>query len=194
MTTANCDWRSLGFLILLLPLGGCSAPAGGIVEPATSPATTQVRGPATGFSADIRSTPDRRGYHAPIRGSAADSWTALPEIFEGLGINAGVLSEANRSYGNRTLRIRRRLAGERPSTFVSCGQVPSGGGPAADAYLLELSIVAAVASRGPREATMLVTVEGQATPPTGNVRYPCVSTGVLEQLIFKALEERLAGE
>ena len=166
-------------LSLVLILGGCAGHHTGLNS-------ADIRTHDAGQMASMVFVPDQMGYNAPITASAERVWAALPEAFASLGISAGVIEEGH-MFGNRSVRIHRRLGGERLSRYVNCGRVPEGG-PAADVYLVELDVIARPEAGRTDVTNVLFTVQGQATAPAGSTRTACTSTGVLEDRLARTLQ------
>jgi hypothetical protein len=76
------------------------------------------------------------------------------------------------------------------STFLDCGQTGLRG-PAADAYPIRLSVLSTVLPNGDG-SRLLTRVEGAYTAAEASGTVACTSTGELEGMIGRAVQERAA--
>ena len=120
-------------------------------------------------------------------------WTALGQVYAGLGVEVATLDRANGRIGNAKFYKSRRMAGESISAFLNCGDTFSG--PAANVHRIHMSLISTVRP-GPGGKTELETsfnAEAQSMEGASSDRLACGTTGVLEERIRKAVEARLGG-
>jgi hypothetical protein len=118
-------------------------------------------------------------------------WAAVRVAYDSIAVPVSVFDPVTHTMGNATLRIRRRLGSVAMSKYVNCGDTQ--GGPSADSYELQLSILTVV--RPAEESGMtsvLTTVEAQGRPITLASEYArCTSKGVLESRILDLVNAQL---
>ncbi|CAN5846957.1 hypothetical protein BH23GEM3_BH23GEM3_17250 [soil metagenome] len=170
-------------LVSILLLAGCSTTGTGLSTVQTTPATTEVETAAGRYS--ITSTGEQLVFSQTLHAPSNHVWTALPMVFETLEISAGVVTE-NQSYGNPSLRVNGRLAGERASLYLDCGKTPIGA-PAADSYSTDANVLATLQPSGQESTHLQIRLHGVATPRAGGGRAPCTTTGKLENRIAEEL-------
>lgn len=185
------------FLSLVLFAGASCAPAG---EPSTSPPREEVTHTRTvittvnaqGNTVQVPvTTTSYGGARAFDIGSTADAVFALiPGVYQDLGINVGTIDGSNRTAGNTQIRVRGRLGRLPLSTFLDCGQTGLRGA-AADAFPVRLSVVSTVIPNG-GESRLLTRVEAAYTTAEASGTVACTSTGELEGMIGRAVQERAA--
>lgn len=143
---------------------------------------------ATGAGAEIQIAEDAPVVRT-VPAAPEQVWAALPSVFQAVGITGGAAESGARIYGNRKLVVRRRLADQPVSRYLTCGRTSSGHA-AADIYRIHLSVVTSVqpAAGGGSQLQTEVTASAQNTEGTSTTPVRCASTGALEERIA-----RLAG-
>ena len=118
-------------------------------------------------------------------------WAVLRSVFDQLEIEATEVDPRQRIMGNQRFRPR-RIAGERPSTYLECGR--DYGGAYADTRDLTMSFGVQLFG-GPTGGTIVASVVSGSTRPRGvsGDALPCQSKGTLEARLFEVILERLAG-
>ena len=130
-------------------------------------------------AADLDRTSHRVGA------SAERVWSALPEVYQQLGIQVDTRDAATRTLGNGKIVLSGKLGGKPVSTFLNCGMAEMGGF-AANEYRVTMSVSSLVKPQGAEEAELQTLVEGSAVnhrSTQSRAPRPCTSTGELERLI-----------
>lgn len=117
-------------------------------------------------------------------------WAALPVAYDSLAIPLTVLDATNHVIGNEGLKLRRRLGRVRLSEFLNCGN--GEGGPSADSYDVNLSVVTKLQPNSNGGTTATITVDGVAKPAEFSGDYiKCATTGALETRLVKLVQPQL---
>jgi hypothetical protein len=178
--------RSPALILALLGVAAC-ATAG----PTPAPSPDRVLVVNADGSVVRQSTADENSsvtYQAP----AARVWPALVAAYTTLGIQPTTSDRANGQYGNAGFIVPRRVAGRPIAEFFSCGMGITG--PRIDNGRV-IGNVMSVLTDDRAGGTVVVThVSGSLRPNTGNASDPitCASTGALEALLRKNIEQALA--
>lgn len=120
----------------------------------------------------------------------ASAWTALPRAYEALGLQVDVWSDAERQLGSSRHRFSREILTRSASEFFDCGMDPGLNRPLADRASVEARIVSTVIPRADGSAGLRTEVSGVAWRTGGTGRAACRSTGLLEIVIARLVEER----
>ena len=129
----------------------------------------------------------------PIEGevnAAVDAvWTALPAVYEALGIPLAHLDRASGQMGNKQIVRTGRLAGQRLSRSFDCGASMTG--ERADQGRITASVITQVWKRPDGRTGIATTVVATMKPLDGTSTAPtsCATTGWLE----KEIAERVRG-
>lgn len=118
-------------------------------------------------------------------------WDALPVAYQSLGIPLQVHEPGEHAFGTRRF-AGRRLGGRATEELVRCGN--QGAGPSAvGRYRIQLSIITTLRAESPDRTALTTEVEGVAEPVEGTSRsrVRCVSTGDLEQWIYRLVAAQL---
>lgn len=118
-------------------------------------------------------------------------WAAVRVAYDSLAVPVSVFDPVTHTMGNATLRTRRRLGSVAMSKYLNCGDTQ--GGPSADSYELQLSILTVVRpAEEPGMSIVLTTVEAQGRPITLASEYTrCTSKGVLESRVLELVNAQL---
>ena len=118
-------------------------------------------------------------------------WTALNQVYAGLGVEVATLDRGSGRIGNAKFYRSRRMAGESISAFLNCGDTFSG--PAANVHRIHMSLISTVrpGAGGKTELETAFNAEAQSMEGASSDRLACGTTGVLEERIRKAVEARL---
>jgi hypothetical protein len=136
--------------------------------------------------------PDNRASSNTIQAAPERVWAVMPSVYEALNIPVGTLDRTTRVIGNRRIESRSgRIAGERASSYLNCGNTAIG--PSiADSYQVNLSVLTQIVP-APGGTTQVQTfMDASATRhgvSGGPVR--CASTGRLELQIAEAIQQQL---
>jgi len=181
--------RFLSALTLCLLASSCASAPGGLASQASTPRTLDMSG-AGNVSLTYRS----EGSHArtfALNAPVDKVWTALPDVFRLLEVEAGVVNSSDRVFGNPNLRVRGRLAGTRPSEFLDCGKNPIGV-PLAANEPLQMSIMTGLVPASDGVTRVEVKVQGLATSGATSAQASCTTTGRLEDRIQELLFARFS--
>lgn len=158
-----------------------------------TPGTTSEPNPrivetASGYEVHVRN--DNLAMSQAVDAPLDRVWAMLPEVFQELGITAGVLDPETHAFGNQGVNVS-RVGGERVEAYVRCGN--EGAGPsAANRYRTRLSVVTSLQGAGSRTVvSTLVGGTGTTMEGTSTERIGCVSNGRLEARIAALISQRL---
>lgn len=125
-----------------------------------------------------------------VPASAERIWSALPAVYEALGIPITERDPAARTIGNTSYKVRRRLGDVPLSRYLECGSTQ--GAPSADSYEILLSVSSRLRSVTPESTTVSITIDAMGRPVFLSAEYVrCGSTGGLEKRMFDILNTRL---
>jgi hypothetical protein len=117
-------------------------------------------------------------------------WSAMAPAYDSLGIPLTVVDPANHTIGNQGLQARRRIGTTRIGEYLNCGN--GEGGPSADIYDINLSMVSRLQTNANGGTTITTTVDGAAKPASFTGDYiKCGTTGELEQRLVKFVEKQI---
>lgn len=170
-----------------LLLAGCAPAAGEAGGGSGAPAS--IISTSTGVL--VRLADETGGYTGLVDADSAAVWRALPEVYEALGIPAGLLDQGSGTYGTRRF-TGPRIGDRRTASFVRCAG--TGSGPTSSGgYRVRLAITSHVRAEADGRSALVTSVAGLGTTLEGTSTAPirCVSTGDLEGLIA-SLAQRLA--
>jgi hypothetical protein len=144
-----------------------------------------------GTIANIQPGVDR--VSVDIDASPDAAWDALIQVYENIGIEIGGADIRTRSLNNPEMSVRRRLGGERLSTYLSCGSSLTGA--LADHARIQMSILSQVTAGPNGKSVVHTTIQAVGDNPEGvsNTRVPCSSTHQLEYRIAAEVAELVGG-
>jgi hypothetical protein len=117
-------------------------------------------------------------------------WTAMAPAYDSLSIPLSVFDATSRTIGNEGLKARRRIGKTRIGEYLNCGN--GEGGPSADIYEINLSMVSRLQPNAVGGTTITTTVDGVAKPASFSGDYiKCATTGELEKRLVKIVEDKL---
>lgn len=124
---------------------------------------------------------DTIGTPVAIGAATGAVFSALRHAMDSLGVAATVRDSAAGLVGNLGLKVVRRFAGKPMATWVDCGIGHTG--PTANAYRVNMAILAGVAKGADGSSTVRVAVAAGAQAFSGPLGDPiaCESTGAIEQ-------------
>lgn len=162
----------------LCSLAWCAAP----LEAQTINATVVL----AGFRGVVRM--DTIGTAVPVRGSPGAVFTALRNALDSLGVAATVRDSAAGVVGNLELKLTRRFANKAMSTWVDCGIGHTG--PTANAYRVNMAIMAGVATAKDGGSNVRIAVAAGAQAFSGPLGDPiaCESTGAIERRVLDIVQ------
>ncbi|MDQ3522790.1 MAG: hypothetical protein M3434_10705 [Gemmatimonadota bacterium] len=116
----------------------------------------------------------------------------MPAVYEALKIPVGTIDQNTRVIGNRRIESRSgRIAGERASSYLNCGNTGIGG-PIADSYQVNLSVLTQIVPAAGGSTQVQTSIEASATQRgVSSAPVRCASTGRLEQQIATAIQQQL---
>jgi hypothetical protein len=176
-------------LPLVLALAGCTAAPAHLSTGGSSPSTTRISTAVGDY--EIQSTRDARATSHAVAAPPEQVWTALPGVYEELGIPITSINTSAMVLGNQQLSVNRRLAGERPSKYLDCGSGAINM-PNADRYHLTLSLLTQLEPAPGGGTQVRSQLQGFAKPRSvsGNP-INCSTSGILEERIVELLSERV---
>ncbi|MDB4869965.1 MAG: hypothetical protein JWL97_969 [Gemmatimonadales bacterium] len=117
-------------------------------------------------------------------------WPAMAPAYDSLSIPLSVFDATSRTIGNEGLKARRRIGKTRIGEYLNCGN--GEGGPSADIYEINLSMVSRLQPNAVGGTTITTTVDGVAKPASFSGDYiKCATTGELEKRLVKIVEDKL---
>ena len=173
-------------LILIAAAFGCAssntAPGSG------NTATARVTGAGgEGSMRAISTGSDPVAGESRIGAPASKLWSALPGVYDSLGIALGTIDASSMLIGNRGLQIRRELGKVRLSKYIDCGSAQAR--PSADFYEVNLSVVTQLQRVDSSNTKVMTTVDAMAKPVAFSGEYiRCATTGEIESRISNLLQ------
>lgn len=180
MSPFHTELRSCAALVALVAIGACSQAT---AAPASSQNETSMR---IDGSETLRYRTDIREHDTPLALAPEAAWQRVLRAYSALRLPVTVVDSARHVIGSQNARVRDQLAGERMSTWISCGQT-SIGTRRADSYTIYLTTLTQVrpAATG---STVGSIVTATAESPDGTTRgVQCSSTGALEERLDQVL-------
>jgi hypothetical protein len=114
----------------------------------------------------------------------------MAPAYDSLSIPLSVFDATSRTIGNEGLKARRRIGKTRIGEYLNCGN--GEGGPSADIYEINLSMVSRLQPNAVGGTTITTTVDGVAKPASFSGDYiKCATTGELEKRLVKIVEDKL---
>ncbi len=186
-TPASPRMRSPALIFVLLGAAAC-APA------APSPAPSPDRVVVVGADGNVirQSTADENS-RTTYAASPAKVWPALAAAYSALGIQPTVADRATGQYGNAGFIVPRRIVGRNIGEFFSCGSDMTG--PRIDKGRVYGNMMSVLTDDGAGGSVIVTHVSASLRPNTGSASDPitCASTGALETLLHKNVEQQLKG-
>jgi hypothetical protein len=175
---------------LTFALLGAAACAPATPSPAPSPDRILVVG-ADGsiVRQSTASENSRAAYAAP----PAKVWPAIALAYTTLGIQPTKNDRALGQYGNAGFLVPRRIVGRPINEFFSCGSGITG--PRIDNGRVYGNVMSSLTDDGADGSVVVTYVSAYLVPNSGSASDPitCASTGALESLLRKNIEQTLAG-
>ena len=178
--------RSPALIFALLGAAAC-APA------APSPAPSPDRVLVVGADGSIvrQSTADQNS-RSTFALPPAKVWPALVAAYTTLGIQPTKNDRAAGQYGNAGFLVPRRIVGRPIAEFFGCGNGITG--PRIDNGRVYGNVMSTLADDGSGGSVVITYVSAYLTPNSGSASDPiaCASTGALEQLLQKNIQQIVA--
>ena len=178
--------------LFVLTLAACAntGPGTGTLAPPATPPTTIT---PTSTGADVRIAADRQLVTTVVKGSIADAWNALLEVYDEARIPVTERDMSAGIVGNPRFIVRGRLLGHPLSYFLDCGQGMTG--LHANNDRIEMNIRSGVAAAGQGQVRVSVILDAVAHPPEGtsNSRIQCGSTQRLENELLQRVAKQVGG-
>jgi hypothetical protein len=177
----------IAMLASLVSLAACAS-GGGVGGGAPASQTLGVFSPSGTITMNVPGNDQSHSQSIPF--SVDRVWSALPVIYDSLGISVQRLDPTRHTIGNDGFAVRRRLKSTPLSRFLDCGS--SQLGPNADDYDVRLAVVTEVHSV--EGGTAVTTSVVASAKPANYAQDPsaCSSRGLLEQRIIDGVRARLA--
>lgn len=183
--------RSLLSLLLVASLAACAKPGPAGRPPVRPPRDRVILTDEAGQR--YRSTETAGPIEGEVNASVDAVWTALPAVYEGLGIPLAHLDRPSGQMGNKQVVRTGRLAGQRLSRTFDCGASMTG--ERADQGRLTASVLTQVWARPDGRTGIATTIVSTMKPLDGTSTSPvsCATTGWLEQEIADRLRAMVKG-
>jgi hypothetical protein len=135
---------------------------------------------------------DTLAIGGPVAAARGRVFSAVLEAYRTLKIPLPLIDSARGVVGNWNYRAPRTMAGQRMSSWLSCGMTMTG--LIADEYRIAVWIHTTMAAKGPDSTTLRTALVAGATSVDGASRQqmPCLSTGRFEARVQALVEEWLA--
>jgi hypothetical protein len=168
-------------------LVGCASPNTGAVSSAPGP-DVRMRMPqgTTVLSVGASVVQGVANLESPID----RVWSAMSLAYDSLSIPLTVIDATSHTIGNQGLNAHRRIGKTRIGEYLNCGS--GEGGPSADIYDINLSVVSKLQPNSTGGTTITTTVDGNAKPASYSGDYiKCATTGGLEQRLVRLVEAQI---
>jgi hypothetical protein len=141
---------------------------------------------------DIMMYPDNRASSSTIQAAPERVWAVMPNVYQALNIPVGTIDQNTRVIGNRRIESRSgRIAGERASSYLNCGNTGIGAS-IADSYQVNLSVLTQIVPAPGGTTQVQTSIDANATQRgVSSVPVRCASTGRLELQIAAAIQQQL---
>jgi hypothetical protein len=177
------------FSALLIAFAGAAACAPGTPSPAPSPDRVLVVGEDGSV---VRQSTAGENARFTFAAPPDKVWGAMMLAYNTLGIQPSISDRSKGQYGNASFVVPRRIAGRPIAEFFSCGSSITG--PRIDTGRVYGDMMSVLVADGTNGSAVVTHVSGALRPNSGNASdlIPCASTGALETLLKKNIEEQLA--
>jgi len=140
-----------------------------------------------------RSTESAGPIEGEVNATVDAVWTALPAVYEALGIPLAHLDRPSGQMGNKQVVRTGRLAGQRLSRTFDCGASMTG--ERADQGRITASVITQVWMRSDGRTGIATTIVSTMTPLDGTSTAPtsCATTGWLEREIADRVRAMVQG-
>lgn len=179
-------------LLPLLLLAGCTSSQ----APAPSGPAITVRTGSPGTATSVESVETGAGRVSDTRytvaADAAKLWPSVLAVYSELGLTPTTVDEKQLLVAVRGQHMMRKLGGDLLSSFLECGQGPTG--LLADLYRVQVDVGTRLVQQATGYTSVETSVAATATNPAGSMSNPvaCGSTGTLENRIAGLLRARAA--
>jgi hypothetical protein len=171
--------------LLLIALPACAGSGGGGSETRTVTILT-----GDGQQIEVRRTTEPPTDHR-VALTADEAWSALPDVYHSLSLEADIRAPAQREIGVSQRRYRGQVLDRRATEFFNCGVEPGLNRPLADRARIDARIVTAVLENADGTASLRTRIQATAMPTGGTGgRAECRSTGLMERIIAELTRER----
>ncbi len=170
----------------LLLVSACAGGSSGAFDSGSG--MTILTGDGTSYTVE-RSAEMRLDQEVPR--SPAEAWSALPGIYGALGMEPDLRVDSRRQLGASQQRFSGQILNRRASDFFDCGTDPGLMRPLADQAPIDARVITTILAGEGGSARVRTEVSGSARRTGGTAgRADCRSTGLLELLIARMVEER----
>lgn len=179
-------------VLLLLPLAvlvGCASSAG--VPSGRRDVTTITVAGSEGGTLRLRN--DDTPFSTTIGLPVAKVWTALPAVFDSLGVPVTLIDPKQHLYGAQETKVRVKIGGVALSRYFDCGTTQIGAN--ADSYEILLTVLAQLKPAPASMTTIEITVKAVARPVAFRQAYSdCQpkATGALDERLVEILRRQAA--
>jgi hypothetical protein len=173
--------RSLFTVAAALCVAGCASGS------ASQPTFKTVAVEDAGAIRTTTTPASQRAVDAPI----ARVFAALGSAYTAIGVDVDLLDPAAHRIGSASFARRGHMNGEPVSRFANCGTGMTG--QLADTRRVVFSVVTTATAVDATHTALVTVVDAYAVDVSGSGtdRVSCGSTGALEQLLYRALQQQL---
>jgi hypothetical protein len=170
--------RSVTFLLPVFLAACLSSGPEAVREPTHRPSSVIT----SSTQVDVNLHPDREVVTEAIAATPEAAWAALKTTYDEIGIPVKEMNEEQMILGNPKFVLSRSLNERRLSTYLDCGQGPSGNH--ADTHRIEMQLRSSIiAIEGGIQVNTYVAAVARNMDGTSNTRIRCASKFRLEQEI-----------
>ncbi len=177
---------------LIMATGACaSAPAQPVIKeaPQTPPAILSS-GADNGTGTEVRLSSDIRSIEGEILAPRDSVWSALPAMWQALGIPVASIDRARGTLRSGRFRAPHSLGGKSLRELVDCGYSVTG--PRADIWEVSMEIMTVVQPANSARTRIATQIISDARPRDGTSTQgvSCGSLGELERTLAQRLQQR----
>lgn len=167
-------------------LSACAASPNALPPVANS---SSPRATAAFSDHEFEITRDVRQYSRDVAMSVDSAQRRVLAFYQGVGIQAAVLTRDPRVVGNERVQLRRTLNGRVMSTYLDCGTSPSG--VLANFYRIQASVLTGITPKADGTASVSTRLTAIATSNDGasGGSVDCSSTGALEKELIASFSK-----
>jgi hypothetical protein len=168
-------------VMFAVSLAACATGHSGTEQPSSE----SLRIVGSGGS-NLRMAPSEGARVSTIAVPIDRAWSALPAIYDSLGIMTDNVDPARKVVGHSGMKLHRQLGKILLTKIIDCGSTQ--GFPSADSYEIQFSVFTQLASEesGKTKVSTMVTAVGRPMAFAGEF-VKCSSKGVLESTISDAV-------
>lgn len=184
--------RSLSAAVVLLSAACSGATPTTDPVPAGAPRTERIVTSTGGGGVAVNTANIDYDVRLLSTGTVAQVWSALPQVYEELGIPLTIKNDAQRVIGNEGWRTRRSIARVPMQRYLDCGR--SGTIENAETYSINMSILTTVTANpgGGSVVSTTIVATGRNPLTSSGQEVRCTSQGDLEIRIRDMVQAKVA--